>query len=169
MKTQSFVILWDFPESAKSNLSQFYRRLRELLAEQGGSAQSRATKSAYIISGESEHARALAYAIAALASRFGAGAVGEQDGVAVLPLGEIAPDQHFAALAQARQVVEALCVDRRTRANKRAPRGVEAANPKADALAWPDLAAFVEGLGARRADASLQGLEANEVHVEVAK
>ncbi len=146
MTTQSYIVLWDFPESAKSNLSQFYRRLRELLAEQGGSAQCRATKSAYIVSGDSEHARALAYAIGALASHFGAGAVGEQDGVVVLPLGEIAPDAHFAALKGARAVVDALCVDRRTRANKAAPRGIVAATSKKneDALAWDDLSKFLQ-------------------------
>ena len=121
MKHESFIIMWDFPQETK-NLSQFYRRLHELLADQGGNAQCRATKSSYIVSGE--NARTLAYAIGALASSHGAGHVGEQDGVVVLPLSELTPSEHFDALKQADVIVARLNEDRRKRANKKQPRDI---------------------------------------------
>lgn len=120
MKHESLIVMWDMPQNI--NASTFYRRLHELLEEHGGMSQCRATKSAYIVSGPD--ARILAYAIGALASAFGAGKVGEQDGVVVLPLGELSPADHFAALKQASSIVDKLTVDRRKRDNKRAPRSI---------------------------------------------
>ena len=124
MKHESYIVAWDFPSESKGNLSGFYRRLHELLSDLGGTDQCRATKSMYITSGE--NARTLAYAIGALASAFGAGKVGEQDGVVVLPLSELTPSEHFAALKQASAIVDKLIVDRRKRDNKRAPRSIAA-------------------------------------------
>lgn len=155
MKTDAWIVLYDFPASSKSGLAQFYRRLRELLAESGGSAQCRATKSAYIVEGPD--AMELAYAIAALASRYGAGKVGEQGGVIVLPLGNVPPDMHFNALKRADEIVDALCVDHRVRANKRAPRTVRgiqamqgAAHVEPTAVAWDDLNQFLsQRMGAK--------------------
>lgn len=117
---QSFVVLFDLP--ARQSSAKFYRRLKELLDDLGGSAQCRATQSAYIVSGE--NARHLAYTLGQLASAFGAGKVGESDGVQVLPLGEIEPRAHFAALQRAEETVHQLMVDRRTVAGKRAPRSI---------------------------------------------
>ncbi len=125
-----FIVLWDFPAGAKSRLSTFYRRLRELLADNGGVARCRATRSAYIVSGIG--AMTLAYAIGVLASAFGAGDVGEQDGVVVLPLGDLSPGDHWESLTRARAMVDRLCEDRRRR--KRNP----ARSPAASFVAKPD-------------------------------
>jgi hypothetical protein len=116
--TQSYIVLFDLP--ARGAKSKFYRRLRELLGEQGGSAHCRATRSAYIVEGD--HARDLAFAIGALASAFGAGKIGEQGGVVVLPLGTLEPRAHFAAIKRAEDAVANLVLDRRTVRGKRAPR-----------------------------------------------
>ena len=129
-------------------LSTFYRRLDDLLREQGGSAFCRSTRSAYIVSGAG--AQELAYAIAKLAERFGAGKVGAaanggpafhrraafhggasfprgaaslggadpSRGTVVLPLGDLPPD-HFAQMAAAERVIDAVCVDRRNRTHRR--------------------------------------------------
>ena len=117
-------------------LSTFYRRLDDLLREQGGSAFCRSTRSAYIVSGAG--AQELAYAIAKLAERFGAGKVGVASnggpafhrrasfpggadpsrGTVVLPLGDLPPD-HFAQMAAAERVIDAVCVDRRNRTHRR--------------------------------------------------
>ncbi len=124
-----FIVLWDFPQGAKSRLSTFYRRLRELLADSGGVAHCRATRSAYIVSGLG--AMTLAYAIAVLASAFGAGNVGDQDGVVVLPLGDVSPGDHWESLTRAREIVDRLCEDRRCRKRARArpPSGPISARP----------------------------------------
>jgi hypothetical protein len=115
---RAFIVLWDFPYACKSNLSTFYRRLGELLADYGGAARCRATKSAYIVSGVG--AMGLAYAIGVLASAFGGGRVGEQDGVVVLPLADISPGEHFDSLARAGEIVSGLCEDRRRLRRKQA-------------------------------------------------
>lgn len=103
----------------------FYRRLDDLLSDQGGKAFCRSTKSAYIVHGD--RAKELAYAIGALAERFGAGRVGDANGTVVLPLGD-GPDDHFAMRRQAEDVIDAICVDRRKRENRKAPRGIAAAS-----------------------------------------
>lgn len=146
-EARSYVVMYDFPESAKSNLSTFYRRLGDLLTDQGGKAFCRSTKSAYIVRGDG--AKELAYAIGALAERFGAGKVGDENGTIVLPLGDV-PADHFAQVSAAERVVDAVCVDRRKRANKKAPRGIVAATSAAaskkneDALAWTELSEFLQ-------------------------
>jgi hypothetical protein len=112
-----YLVMWDFPSEVRGAISTFYRRLNELLRDQGGNAHCRATRSAYVIEGD--NARTLAYAIAALAEHFGAGRIGEQDGVAVFSLGDISPSDHFNSITQARQAVETLCVDRRQLIHKR--------------------------------------------------
>jgi len=117
----SFVVMWDMPKDLPK--SKFYRRLHELLEQQGGSANCRATQSAYIVEGDG--AQALAYAIGALASAFGAGRIGEQDGVVVLPLGDIRPAEHFAEIKRATAAVQALTVDRRTTSGKKSPRRID--------------------------------------------
>lgn len=119
-KAQSFLVMWDLPQHAAR--TKFYNRLKELLCDQGGSEHCQATKSAYIVEGES--AQALAYKIGALATAFGAGKIGVQNGVVVLPLGEIEPRAHFAAIKQATDQVRDLTVDRRTKSGKETPRGI---------------------------------------------
>jgi hypothetical protein len=99
----------------------FYRRLDDLLSDQGGKAFCRSTKSAYIVQGD--RAKELAYAIGALAERFGAGRVGDANGTVVLPLGD-GPDDHFAMKRQAEDVIDTICVDRRKRENRKSPRGL---------------------------------------------
>ena len=129
----AWIILWDFPMGTRG-LSTFYRRLDDLLRGQGGSAFCRSTKSAYIVSGNG--AQELAYAIAKLAERFGAGRVGAAEysgaaapggvgggadslrGTVVLPLGDLPPD-HFEQLTAAERVIDAVCIDRRKLARKR--------------------------------------------------
>ncbi len=110
-----WIVLWDFPAGRSGSLSTFYRRLKVLLADRGGE-QCRATRSAYIISGED--ARAVAYALGKLAEHFGAGRVGEEGGVVVLPLGEISPKEHLAEVAMAEKVVDALTADRRRKSSR---------------------------------------------------
>ena len=147
MKTRepnAFIVLWDFPQGTTS-LGMFYRRLADLLRDQGGKTFCRSTKSAYIVRGDG--AKELAYAIGALAERFGAGQVGVENGTVVLPLANV-PEDHFELMRQARFEVDTLCLDRRKRANRGAPHGSVASSGPArengGALAKQDLAEFLE-------------------------
>jgi len=108
-----FICAYDLPEHVSRT---FHRRLRAALDEFGGKTQCQATQSVYIFSGE--NARTAAYTIALLAETFGA------QEVYVAQITEIAPQVHFDEMARARQIVDNLTVNRRTKSGKLAPRSV---------------------------------------------
>lgn len=121
----AYIVLYDFPKGA--SLSTFYRRLGDLLNDQGGTAFCQSTKSAYIVRGDG--AKELAYAIGKLAERYGAGKVGEPNGTIVQALAGT-PDDHFAQLKRAEHAIDDICVDRRFKKNKQAHRGIGNPLPK---------------------------------------
>ncbi len=119
--TPKYLVTWDIPKDLNSSQTRLYREIDRLI---GDGNCHRIASSVYLVSGERAIERA--YTLAQLAAEFGAGSVGDEGGPQVHQIVEIEPAAHFENLTLARQIVERLRVDHRSKNNRGKSRDFDA-------------------------------------------
>lgn len=114
---EKYLVTFDIPEGV--NATRLYREL-DRIAREG--AFERIGGSVYLVN--SDHAQVRAHVLAEIASRFGAGKVGEVGGPTIWKLDAEGADSYFANRAIASAIADELLVDHRVRDNKKHARSI---------------------------------------------
>ena len=114
---EKYIVTFDIPEGASA--TRMYREL-DRIAREG--AFERIGGSVYLVN--SDHAQVRAHVLAEIASRFGAGKVGEQGGPTVWKLDAESAESYFKNRTLAKSIADELLVDHRQRDNKKRARSI---------------------------------------------
>jgi hypothetical protein len=114
---EKFLVTFDIPEGM--NAVRLYRELDRIATE--GDFE-RIGGSVYLVN--SDQAQIRAHTLAEIASRFGAGPVGESGGPTIWKLDRETPSNYFANRELAKKIADELLIDHRLRANKKSHRSI---------------------------------------------